>query len=124
LLHRWPQQHHLQLKATHRYVRLGRLQTFLAARLPWRLEPRCAPERQPPGGGPSPCRLYRRSPGFAAACSAARRDRDFGSLHARQLGHSPTVLLDTYAHVIEAERHGTIDVQAQITKTRERKQCA
>jgi len=38
---------------------------------------------------------------------------------ARQLGHSPTVLLDTYAHVIDGEGHGTIDVQAQITNARD-----
>lgn len=37
---------------------------------------------------------------------------------ARQLGHSPTVLLDTYAHVIDDSPIGTIDVQAEISEAR------
>jgi integrase len=37
---------------------------------------------------------------------------------ARQLGHSPTVLLDTYAHVIDASGPGVLDVQAEIVKAR------
>jgi hypothetical protein len=32
---------------------------------------------------------------------------------ARQLGHSPTVLLDTYVHVIDGSPTRTIDVQAE-----------
>jgi len=37
---------------------------------------------------------------------------------ARQLGHSPTVLLDTYAHVIDGSAVGIIDIQAEITRAR------
>jgi hypothetical protein len=37
---------------------------------------------------------------------------------ARQLGHSPTVLLDTYAHVIEDGPMGQIDVQAEVMNAR------
>jgi hypothetical protein len=37
---------------------------------------------------------------------------------ARQLGHSPTVLLDTYAHVIDGTAIGTIDIDAEIVKAR------
>ena len=36
---------------------------------------------------------------------------------ARQLGHSPTVLLDVYAHVIDATEAGG-DVQAEIVRCR------
>jgi integrase len=37
---------------------------------------------------------------------------------ARQLGHSPTVLLDTYAHVIDGSPVGMIDLQAEIVQAR------
>jgi integrase len=37
---------------------------------------------------------------------------------ARRLGHSPTVLLDTYAHVIDGAEVGLIDVQEQINEAR------
>jgi len=37
---------------------------------------------------------------------------------AHQLGHSPTVLLDTYAHVIDGGSAETLDVQAEIARAR------
>jgi hypothetical protein len=41
---------------------------------------------------------------------------------ARQLGHSPTVLLDVYAHIIEATEHDG-DVQAEIVSCRKQHAC-
>jgi site-specific recombinase XerD len=37
---------------------------------------------------------------------------------ARQLGHAPTVLLDTYAHVIDGTGSAVIDVEAEIADAR------
>jgi integrase len=39
---------------------------------------------------------------------------------ARQLGHSPTVLLDTYAHVIDGVSSAAVDVEAEIVEARKR----